>query len=231
MPTSNGIKIYTIYVRICRDGDMAIPRFWIPRNCSSFACTTKTDCWIIGCVPLDGIMSFSGDMFSDPCYPCTNKTTRVRKLRKFRRQMEDTLVFPRFRRTESHATLKAGLCVLSRFHSRSDSSCFIAKCTKYINPPDDVAPISHPLQGVGIKFARGLSGVFGTRSHVEWTIHFVLHFPYRNIESSMRIDLVSSLPPPFRILLLETQSLFCKIILSKRRRPHWINGSEKTILF
>lgn len=75
-----------------------------------------------------------------------------------------------------------------------------------INPPDDAAPISRPLQGVGIKFARGLSGVFGSRSRVERTIHFVLHSPYRNIESSMRIDLASSLPP-FRVLLSETQSL------------------------
>jgi len=149
-------------------------------------------------------MSFSGDMFLDRCYPCTNKTMHIRKLRKFRRQMEDSLVFPRFHCTETHAMLKAKLCVVSRFHSRGDSSRSIAKCTKYINPPDDAAPISRPLQGVGIKFARGLSGVFGTRSRVERTIHFVLHSPYRNIESSMRIDLASSLPP-FR--LPETQSL------------------------
>lgn len=29
--------------------------------------------------------------------------------------------------------------------------------------PDDAAPILRPLQGVGIKFSRELSGVFGSR--------------------------------------------------------------------
>lgn len=153
-------------------------------------------------------MSFSSDMFLDRCFPCANKTTHVRKLRKFRRQMEGPIRqfsrFPRFHCTESHAMLKAGLCVVSRFHSRGDSSRSIAKCTKYINPPDDAVPISRPLQGVWIKFARGLSGVFGSRSRVERTIHFVLHSPHRNVESSMGIALASS--PPFRVLLSETMS-------------------------
>lgn len=168
-------------------------------------------------------------MFLDRCYPCTNKTTHVRKLHKFRRQMEDSLIFPRFHCTESHAMLKAGLCVVSRFHSRGDSSRSIAKCTKYINPPDDAAPISRPLQGVGIKFARGLSGVFGTRSRAERTIHFVLHSPYRNIDSSMGIDLASSLFFPFAFCFPKL-GFFYEITLSKCRRP--LNQRKrKTILF
>lgn len=57
---------------------------------------------------------------------------------------------------------------MSRFRSRGDSSCSVAKCTKYINPPDDggCPNFASSVGSRGIKFSQGLSGIFGSRSRV-----------------------------------------------------------------
>jgi len=142
MPTSNTIKICRFTWE--RDGDTTVPRSRIPRSAAAVLArrTTKTCRWIIGCVSLDRIMSFSSDVFLDRCFSHANKTTHVREPRKFQRQIKDTTW--RFSLStislyigESHAILKAGRCVVSRFRSRGDSLCSAAKCTKYINLPDD----------------------------------------------------------------------------------------------
>jgi len=90
MPTSNTIKICRFTWE--RDGDTTVPRSRIPRSAAAVLArrTTKTCRWIIGCVSLDRIMSFSSDVFLDRCFSHANKTTHVREPRKFQRQIKGT---------------------------------------------------------------------------------------------------------------------------------------------
>ena len=137
MPTSNTIKICRFTWE--RDGDTTVPRSRIPRSAAAVLArrTTKTCRWIIGCVSLDRIMSFSSDVFLDRCFSHANKTTHVREPRKFQQQIKGTI----WRFSLSTISLWGKSCnikgVVSRFRSRGDSLCSAAKCTKYINLPDD----------------------------------------------------------------------------------------------